>query len=303
MGLGKTRNLFFLKIMVLFAGIIAFVGICLRAIQLILLYDKSTGLIKLGTTAIALEMGVISCVVITIVIMIMVAIQIAPLTKYYELGTPTLAGYVLFVTTLLFLLQGMFGAADHYFFMQDYLFEIKNMDYDNMEKMRLLMPHYLALATDVFCILSAFSFYVLAMEYVREDEKKHLALYLVPVVWSTLVMISAIISVGSVVSIQSSWEKVVVTGFVMLFLYYTSYWACGYERRPKTTLAVFMRIVFPITSVIMVVPYLIAKLFRVKDVFVDIPYLAYLGLALYGVVVMIQFLGGASFILEKKGKQ
>lgn len=280
--------------------IVALIGTLFKTTQIIVFFNRKTGLINNTVISNIFNFIVIICFLFTVIKLFILSIKILPTTKHFDIGTPRFVGYILFFTTLLFILQGVIDLSSH---IMDYYDITNTIEYLSLlpdEKKLILFPLIYSMVIDIFCLLSALSFYVLAMEYVRQDEKKHLFLYLIPVIWSTLVLINIITSVPNVLSYQTTYEKSILLTFSVLFLYYISYWACGYEKRKKTIFSVFFRISFSIVTSMFIIPYLITFIFKIKDSIVNVPYLALFGLLLYGFIVMIQFLAGISDNINKK---
>lgn len=280
--------------------IVAIIGVLFKTMQLVMFFDKKTGMIANQPFANIFHWISVACMIVVVLITLNLSTYIVPTTRFFELGTPRIAGYILFCTTILFILQGMIDLSGHIMDYLDLNTRIAEGNLNDATKTSLLIPNIFSMVVDVFCLLSALSFYVLAMEYVREDDKKHLVLYLIPVIWSALVLVNVIIAAPSVVSIQSNGTKAILSILVIAFLYFVSLWACGYEPRQKTFFSLFVRMAFPTVSMVMVIPYLISFLFGVRDNVMNVPFLSILGLSLYGVVVMLQFLSGCCFQLDKR---
>lgn len=280
--------------------VVALIGTLFKTTQIIVFFNRNTGLINNTVISNIFNFIVLICFLFIVARLFLLSIKILPTTEHFNIGTPRFVGYILFFTTLLFVLQGVIDLSSHIMDYYDISTKIQYLNLSPDEKKLMLFPLIYSIVIDVFCLLSALSFYVLAMEYVRQDEKKHLFLYLIPVIWSTLVLINIIISVPNVVSYQTTYEKSTLMTFAILFLYYISYWACGYESKKKTAFSVFFRVSFSIVTSMFVIPYLIAFIFRIKDSIVNIPYLALFGLLVYGFIVMLQFLAGSCSYINKK---
>lgn len=276
-------------------------AIAAKLIQLSGSYNSTSGLIDRSTITTIASIVFIICIALLVLISIRTAIEIVPTTRQYKLGTPAFVGYVLFAAALLFVIQGTVDLTGHI---------TAYIDYSNaFDEFLLQQQHitpfvtfYFPMAIDVMCLISAVSFFILGMEYVRRDSKKHLILYLIPVFWGIGVVVNIMMGVLETVSIQRDSSKILLCVLMVGYLYYLSFWACGYEPNKKTLFSMCVRLVFPFYAFAVSAPHIITMLRGIKDSNVNVPYFSICGLALYGFVVIIQFWAASVHVMNKKAR-
>ncbi len=154
----------------------------------------------------------------------------------------------------------------------------------------------------ILTIISAVAYGIQGLEIISERRKQRFLLNMVPVVWSITVLMNVMLTYPTTVSMQSNISKIVCCGLLMMFLYYTARWACGYEQSFMSAVGVFFRISFSMLTLMFVFPYCIVYLFGIKDSVQNMPYLAMLGLSIYGFVVLLQYMALSIHKIERKNK-
>ncbi len=273
--------------------LIAIFAVIVKTSQIFIFFNKKTGLIQ--KTLMSNILNIIFWMLVFLIVMIYIKLSliVTPFTAKFKLGTPKIVGYVLFITSLLFFIQGIMDFIRHLLDFKTNLGNKQYIDLNGIAKLMAIIPKLFPLLTDILCVLSAISFCIIAMEHIKDIAKKNSMLSLIPVVWSCFLIFNTLMSISTVVSMQGNVSKVIMAILTVLFLQITATWACGYEHKKKTLFSVFIRISYSIITFITIVPFAFAHMIGIKDSINTVPYLCYIGLILYGFIVLIQFLEGS----------
>ena len=248
---------------------ISLFAIVIKVLQLSIYHNAETGLLDHSAMSTALGVITVLCMVYVAIEYVFLTIRVKRLAGYVKLTTQPLIGLTLVLVAICFFFQGIMGI----------LTELTS-------KTGTALTGVINLLT----IISAVDYGIQGVEIVLGKKKSHFWLHMIPVIWSVAVLMNVVVTCPLTVSMQSTISKVVCCGLLVMFMYYTARWACGYENRSSSWTGFFFRVSFCSLGTIWVFPYCLVYLFGVKDDTQNMPYLAILGLTLYGFVVLLQYM-------------
>ncbi|MEG0693458.1 MAG: hypothetical protein RR444_10310 [Oscillospiraceae bacterium] len=257
-------------------------AIAIKIVQLSMFHNDRTGLLNQSPLSSFLGVVAVVCMLYVIVEYILLTLKVKRLAGYVNLTTQPLIGLSLVMVAVCFFFQGIM---------------------DILTSLTTGTSTALSSIINILTIVSAVDYAVQGLEIVWEKRKRHFILNMVPVVWSIAVLMNVMLTYPTTVSMQSNASKVLCCALLVMFMYYTARWACGYEHQFMSAIGVFFRISFFSLTVMFVLPYCIVYLFGIKDSSQNMPYLALLGLSLYGFVVLLQYMALSLTKIAKKLKQ
>ena len=260
--------------------LIAFVAIiALKTFQIIHFYDAKTGL--LNETIFKNVLTVLVYIIIGYVVVeyVLLVRWIRDNIGYVESKSTQIGGLVLIIVGFCFMIQGIMGLLPHLF--------------ASVIDLRSVL-------TDIFCLLSAVTYFIKGMSIVLGNKKQYMGINIVPVIWSMLVLLDVMLTYPIIISVQTGFSKALTAAFLTLFMYYDFRCNCGYEKEFKSWASVFVRISFGFIMGAWNLPYCIAYLFKVRDDTINMPYIALLGLLLYGFIILMQYMSQAVIKVEKR---
>lgn len=244
-------------------------AIALKVVQLLAFSNSATGLLDVSLMSTVIGVAVFICMAYVAYEYIMLTLKVKRLAGYVNITTQPIIGLSLVMVGVCFLFQGIS---------------------DILTGLTSKSSTFLVSIINILTIVSAVDYGIQGFEIIGQKRKTHFILNMVPVLWSIAVLMNVIITGPTVVSFQSNTAKVICCSIVALFMYYTARWACGYEKNFMSHVGVFFRISFSCLTFIFVLPYCLAYLFGVKDSMYNMPYIAMLGLAIYGLLVLLQYM-------------
>ena len=125
--------------------------------------------------------------------------------------------------------------------------------------------------------------------------------FLPPVLWSGLLLVDLLMSYPRVISFQSDASKTVCAVLTLLFVMDVAEQFTD-DGAPDNWLRYLLRIAAPGVIFVTTLPYVVVWIFGIRDASPRVPYLALLGLSLYGAVNFMQISASAVHCLRKKQK-
>lgn len=260
----------------------ALFAIILKTLQLIFFHNDITGLLNQSFLSSLLGVAVVVCMLYVVGEYILLTLKMKREIGYVNpTSTQPLIGLALVLVGICFLFQGIV---------------------DILSSLTTSSGTMLTTIIGILTIVSAVDYAIQGLEIIWDKPKRHFVLHMVPVVWSIAVLMNVMVTYPLIVSMQSNVAKVLCSALLVMFMYYTARWACGYENHVMSTVGVFFRTAFPCLMLMFIFPYCIAFLFGVKDGGQNMPYLAMLGLSIYGFITLFQYLVLSISKLQKRHK-
>ncbi|MFZ2538700.1 MAG: hypothetical protein WAX04_07345 [Oscillospiraceae bacterium] len=256
-------------------------AIAMKVLQLVMFHNSKTGLLNLSFLSNLFGMMVVVCMLYVTVEYVLLTIKVKKIAGYVNLVTQPLIGLSLVMVGVCFLFQGIMGI---------------------LTSLTTGTSTALSSIISILTIISAVAYGIQGLEIISEKRKRHFLLNMVPVVWSIAVLMNVMLTYPTTVSVQSNISKVICCGLLVMFLYYTARWACGYEQSFMSAVGVFFRISFSALTLMFVLPYCLVYLFGIKDSVQNMPYLALLGLSIYGFIVLLQYMALSLHKIEMRNK-
>lgn len=260
---------------------VAVFAVAIKVVQLVVFDDAATGLLKRSSISTVIGIIVILCICYVVFEYIMLTLKLKRLAGYVNITTQPLIGLSLVMVGICFLFQGIT---------------------DILTGLTTSGGTFLMSIINVLTIVSAVDYGIQGFEIISEKRRQHFILNMVPVVWSIAVLMNVVMTCPTVVSMQSNAEKVICCSLLALFMYYTARWACGYEQNFMSHVGVFFRVSFSVLTIILVFPYCISYLFGAKDSMYNMPYIAMFGLAIYGFLVLLQYMALSLTKIQRKNR-
>ena len=238
-----------------------------------------------------------------LIINILSSIATLPFFKTLNKKRPTIIGYSLFLTSIMFTLQSLVGFYNNFTtaFNPENEFSILNPENPLVSPTFTdYFSTFVPFLTDAICLVCAFSFYAMAMEYFKDDDEpqKCVNSSIVPAIWGSLTLLQVLIITSNTVTVQSESEQVLFSIFTCLFTYYTAkrFYTIG---KKISLVALIIEISYSTISFAIVTPYLIFKLFNMGGDSPTTPYFALFGIAIYSISSMLNYTISGS-VLQKK---
>lgn len=278
----------------------------MKTLQLILCYDKTSGLLAQSTTATAFSVLLWICAAGVAAAGIWMGVTINGLSVPFRTGRPMLLGIGLFVVGICFLGQSV---ADLLAFLEiaEKLLQPGSTGTGEAGFLAYLHDTWgigpIQIAVSVIGFITAIAFIVMAYSVVATGRRPHLIVGLIPVIWCVVYMFNLMYTYENLVSMQTNGVKTGVAILTVLFLYYMARNLWDLDGKREAPLGVFARILFPGFAFAEAMPYCVVYLMGIRDRVGNMPYLALTGLALYGGVGLIQLYLGACSSLRKAARQ
>jgi len=264
------------------AFMLAVIAISIKTIQILLFYDPASGLIS--KTFSSGGLGLLSTLIVAIIFLVnlKIALNLKEDAKPVKIGSLKFFLFTMVVNALCFITQGIVGLVSH---TKDYSQKLKELRFDDVNvsiSFSEKMPEILYLFTDIFCIICAFSFAIIALKTFKSRKLNSQYFFLIPVVWGSLSLICTVIEISNRVSIQSSKSKVLSSIFVLIFLLYIFLISIKSNETKKFSI-ILMSISFGWILLALTLPYALAFVFGARSIDFNIPIFAYLGLILLSI--------------------
>lgn len=259
--------------------LVSLFSIVIKIVQISVYHDKVTGLIKTTPMSIFLQTIVVLCVLYIVFECLRVTFKVKKIVANVKVNTKPIIGLTTIMVGICFLFQGIMDTLTG--------FTTKNV------KAMFLIVGVLGIAT-------AIDFFIQGFSMVSGNFKSNFTLNIIPVLWGIAVLMNVLITYPVVVSIQPNISKVLCSCLLLLFLYFICKWNCGYEEKTNFLVSVFIKLSYFSLSIIFILPYCIVYLFGVRDDIINVPYIALLGLALYGFIILMQYM---AVVLNKVQKR
>lgn len=253
-----------LRLSVLILFITAVVFMVVKEFQLLSFYDEASGMLRPNTIQTVLEWTIIAGGILLALLSVRVSLLMDKVKRYYEKETFPIQGIGLFIA-------GIFGTIDGF----SSLFGSSS-------------SNFLTILTDLFCILSGFSFLLSGILLLKQKKSPPLFLVFVPICWGILLAVDILLTGPEVVSMQEAWVKSFASALTVWFLYFAARQSS--ENAPPSVIASSVLLYFPVMAMLFAAPYILAQMAGVKDVLTNMPYLAVVGVMFYAFTLMLSML-------------
>ncbi|MEG2814402.1 MAG: hypothetical protein RSA79_07355, partial [Oscillospiraceae bacterium] len=182
----KERNSMILQIDIMATILVAALCAFLKIIQVFTFFDDETGLILKTQSSDILGNTSLILFLIVILINIKTAFDMKNVLQRTTVKMKPKTGYFLFLTALLFFLQGIFDISNHFVLFRKTTenFHLTGTDFV-MNKILNSFP----IIIDIFSIISAICFCLIAYKKIK-NKKISFALYIIPTLWALLVIVN-----------------------------------------------------------------------------------------------------------------
>lgn len=161
---------------------------------------------------------------------------------------------------------------------------------------------FIAWAQFLFCLLSAVTFFRMGYQVSAHGRAAGGLLEIAPLVWALLTVVRLLISYASVISYQSDAERTIVSLLAVSFLAAMSRWLGG-ERDAYKPTYMMAAALFPGVALGAALPYAALFPFGIRDAVPSTPYFAQLGLALFGLFMLLYLSVNAVIRLEQRRRR
>lgn len=292
MGTHINKNVEIIKIQSFFVIIMTVIAVILKSMQVLFFYDDNIGLIKNSFIPITLNAIVYVIILLVVAISYKLAVDMGTVSVKVSKVSHMATGYILYIVSALFLINASVSIFSN--------FELWNNTYEKTKSLFSFFP----LAVEILCILSAISFCVMAKTQLNKNGRKNKSsslITIIPSIWGIAVVILLLVDMAKIVSMQFDVEKTILSCVALLCLYDMLSVFSGVNEDKKYKYSVLIKASFTCVGIVMTLPYLVGFLFGTKDLFINTPYLAYLGLAVYSLVDLSRDIVSAiMFLLRKK---
>lgn len=276
---------------------LVFFAIALKVIYITAYYDKVTGLFEKGFLPGIMNFAFYLIVVLLFALNFLLTSGVVVHFKHLKHDEPVVVGYAMFFTAVMFVVEGLFGFYSHFVMLVDAKHNFLTMQL--MEIITTLMPFI----NDLICMLCAFAFYNMAMESFCEDDepRRSISMSAIPVIWATMSLFNVLITTNDQMFVQGDISQIMFSMFTLVFLYFImESYIFPQNRRKQTMFTIWARFSYAGVSMVVVIPYLIVRLFGVADHVQIMPYFALLGVSVFSVVSMMNFVFTANARRHRK---
>lgn len=250
----------------------------LKLMQLALYFDSESGLLRPDLGASLLQWGVYLTFAIAVGFSFWTALAIRESRKL-ELKPSIGAGISIFVAGICCLAQS-----------------VVNLLGGNFQQLNKKLD-ILAIVSTAFCFLTAVFLIVIAYRVIGTGKKPSILFFIVPILWSLILIVQLLMSYPSSVSLQADAERTICAGLALWFLLDMSR-RFSSEPPVNSPIRIFLLILAPVVLFSCSLPYAIMWLFGIRDAREAMPYLALFGISIIGFANFIQIAVNASYQMQ-----
>ena len=181
--------------------LLTIVAIIFKAIQLTKFYDPVTSMVSLTGTSEFYGYIVFACIFLIIILSVGMGVLISVNSKKIPIENNKPTGIMMLISSLCFFIQSI---VDIYKLLPQIQQHSHNINISIPTNPSITSMLTFAVISNIFCFLSAICFLIMSIKIIRGTKERYMLPFCIPVMWSTVLLISLMVSTPNTVSVEKS---------------------------------------------------------------------------------------------------